>query len=102
MDIMKHKENQWDELKTDAQKALVIGKLEAYKNVVDYFNTMRESLTRSLLVNDIKEEDYEALKKKFESGSEEKSTQTSIQEVFKEIDSHEFDDDGDKISFDNC
>jgi len=102
MDLMKHKENQWDELKTDAQKALVIGKLEAYENIVNYFNSMRESLTRLLLVNDVKEEDYDKLKKKFESGSEEKSTQTEIEKVFKEIDSHEFDDEGDKISFDNC
>lgn len=99
---MKHKEDKWQELKTDAQKALVIGKLEAFKDVVDYFNSMRESLTRLLLVNDVKEEDYEELKKKFESGAEEKPNKTEIEKVFKEIDSHEFDDEGDKISFDNC
>jgi len=83
MDLMKHKEDQWQELKTDAQKALVIGKLEAFKDVVDYFNSMRESLTRLLLVNDVKEEDYEGLKKNLKVVRRRKPTKRRLKRFLK-------------------
>jgi hypothetical protein len=82
---MKYKTSEWQELKTDAEKSLVIGKLEGYKDCVDYLNSMRESLTRLLLVNDVKEEDYEKLKTRWEG------------KKVKIIDSGEY-----EPSFDNC
>lgn len=85
---MKYKQSEWQELKTDTEKALVIGKLEGYKACVDYLNSMRESLTRLLLVNDVKEEDYEKLKNRCEG----------IDEKVKIIDSSDYDE----PSFDNC
>ena len=85
---MKYKTSEWQELKTDAEKSLVIGKLEGYKDCVDYLNSMRESLTRLLLVNDVKEEDYEKLKNRWEG------------KKVKIIDSSDYDDY--EPSFDNC
>ena len=88
-DLMKYKKNEWQELQTDAEKAMIIGKLEAYKDCVDYLNTMRECLTRLLLVNDVKEEEYDTLKKRY----------SGIKGLDNEYDK---DDDGDHQSFHNC
>lgn len=89
---MKYKQSEWQELKTDTEKALVIGKLEGYKDCVDYLNSMRESLTRLLLVNDVKEEDYEKIKNSCEGISDVKDEKVKI------IDSSDYDE----PSFDNC
>ena len=92
---MKYKTSEWQELKTDAEKALVIGKLEGYKDCVDYLNSMRESLTRLLLVNDVKEEDYEKLKNRWEGID---GLDGDVDKKVKIIDSIEYDE----PSFDNC
>ncbi len=60
LDFMNFKENQFEHLKTNIDKALVFGQLKALKNLALYIDNMRESLTRLLVVNGIEdEEDFE-------------------------------------------
>ncbi len=60
LDFMHFKENQFENLKTNIDKALVFGQLKALKNLALYIDNMRESLTRLLVVNGIEdEEDFE-------------------------------------------
>tara|TARA_R110000868_G_scaffold400263_1_gene674530 strand:- start:713 stop:1015 length:303 start_codon:yes stop_codon:yes gene_type:complete len=60
LEFMKFSNNQFETLKTNTDKALVFGKLKALENLALYIDSMRESLTRLLVVNGIEdEEDYE-------------------------------------------
>mgnify|MGYP003652225105 CR=1 FL=1 len=59
LDFIKFKENEFEHLKTHIDKAQVFGQLKALENLAIYINSMRESLTRLLVVNGIEdEEDY--------------------------------------------
>tara|TARA_R110002126_G_scaffold35754_2_gene109604 strand:+ start:1179 stop:1415 length:237 start_codon:yes stop_codon:yes gene_type:complete len=57
LDFMHFKENQFEHLKTNIDKALVFGQLKSLKNLALYIENMRESLTRLLVVNGIEDEE---------------------------------------------
>ena len=60
LEFMKFSNNQFETLKTNTDKALVFGKLKALENLALYIDSMRESLTRLLVVNGIEDDaDYE-------------------------------------------
>ena len=49
-DFMKFKTDEWEKIDTDGEK-FVYGRLKALEELALYINTMRESLTRLLVVN---------------------------------------------------
>ena len=57
LDFMHFKENQFEHLKTNIDKAVVFGQLKSLKNLALYIENMRESLTRLLVVNGIEDEE---------------------------------------------
>ena len=57
LDFMNFKENQFEHLKTNIDKAVVYGQLKALKSLALYIENMRESLTRLLVVNGIEDEE---------------------------------------------
>tara|TARA_R110002126_G_scaffold31885_1_gene101992 strand:- start:514 stop:750 length:237 start_codon:yes stop_codon:yes gene_type:complete len=57
LDFMNFKENQFEHLKTNIDKAVVYGQLKNLKSLALYIENMRESLTRLLVVNGIEDED---------------------------------------------
>lgn len=50
IEFMKYKNNEWDTLDIDNQK-FVYGRLKALEELALYIDTMRESLTKLLVVN---------------------------------------------------
>jgi hypothetical protein len=109
-DLMKYKEDQWEHLKDERDKCIIVGRLEMLKDLTDYFDGMRESYTRLLVINGVEEKEYDDLKSRhknvpgldgdLDSSSDEKHIEMKV------IDSNEdygiVDRDGDSISFDNC
>ena len=60
LEFMKFSNNQFETLKSNTDKALVFGKLKALESLALYIDSMRESLTRLLVVNGIEDEtDYD-------------------------------------------
>lgn len=57
LEFMHFKENQFENLKTNIDKALVFGQLKALRTIALYIDNMRESLTRLLVINGIEDED---------------------------------------------
>jgi hypothetical protein len=109
-DLMKYKKDQWETLKDHRDKCIIVGRLEMLKDLTEYFNGMRESYTRLLVINGVEEKEYDDLKSRhknvpgldgdLDSSSDEKHIEMKV------IDSNEdygiVDRDGDSISFDNC
>ena len=110
LDLMKYKKDQWEHLKDERDKCIIVGRLEMLKDLTDYFDGMRESYTRLLVINGVEEKEYDDLKSRhknvpgldgdLDSSSDEKHIEMKV------IDSNEdygiVDRDGDSISFDNC
>lgn len=101
-DLMKWKKDQWDHLKDDRDKCIVVGRLEMMADFTEYFNNLRESYTRLLVVNGITEDEYDKLKKRYKDvegldGDVEKGSDSDENHYVKVLD-----DDGDETSFDNC
>jgi len=105
--LMKWKTDQWEHLKDDRDKCIIVGRLEMMKDFTEYFNNVRESYTRLLVVNGVTEEDYDKLKKRYhdikgldgdvndnDNGSSESDDGNHYVKVL--------DDDGDETSFNNC
>jgi len=107
-DLMKWKTDQWEHLKDERDKCIIVGRLEMLKDLTDYFNGMRESYTRLLVINGVEEKEYDDLKSRHKNVKgldgdidvDEKHIEMKI------IDSKEeygiVDRDGDSVSFDNC
>ena len=91
--LMKYKKDQWEHLKDERDKCIIVGRLEMLKDLTEYFNGMRESYTRLLVINGVEEKEYEELK------SRHKNVDNKVEE--KNIDII-VDDDGDETSFNNC
>lgn len=100
-DLMKYKKDQWEHLKDERDKCIIVGRLEMLKDLTEYFNGMRESYTRLLVVNGVEEKEYEELKSRHKNvGDADESTHytKALDENVKII----VDDDGDETSFNNC
>jgi len=105
-DLMKWKTDQWEHLKDERDKCIIVGRLEMLKDLTDYFNGMRESYTRLLVINGVEEKEYDDLKcrhknvKGLDGDLDEKHIEMKV------IDSNEeygiVDREGDSVSFDNC
>jgi len=98
-DLMKWKTDQWEHLKDERDKCIIVGRLEMLKDLTDYFNGMRESYTRLLVINGVEEKEYDELKSRHKNvkgldGDAPESQSSKIQITI--------DDDGDETSFDNC
>ena len=85
--IMNSTANQFDTLNSDLERGIVMGRLEALKDLSLYIDSLRESYTRLLVVNRITEEQY---KHEVETGKIYVKEEKPV------------DRDGDEISFDNC
>ena len=106
-DLMKYKQDQWEHLKDERDKCIIVGRLEMLKDLTEYFNGMRESYTRLLVVNGVEEKEYEELKSRHKNvkgldGDVDESTHYT-----KALDENSkinimVDDDGDETSFNNC
>tara|TARA_R110002126_G_scaffold936_2_gene5620 strand:- start:6555 stop:6932 length:378 start_codon:yes stop_codon:yes gene_type:complete len=120
-DLMKYKTDQWETLKDHRDKCIIVGRLEMLKDLNDYFDGMRESYTRLLVINGVEEKEYDDLKSRHrnvkgldgsadECDEDEKHIGSSSGDEkkidMKIIDSNEeyniVDRDGDSLSFDNC
>tara|TARA_R110001632_G_scaffold45778_2_gene116451 strand:- start:214 stop:570 length:357 start_codon:yes stop_codon:yes gene_type:complete len=118
---MKYKTDQWETLKDHRDKCIIVGRLEMLKDLNDYFDGMRESYTRLLVINGVEEKEYDDLKSRHrnvkgldgsadECDEDEKHIGSSSDDKkkidMKIIDSNEeyniVDRDGDSLSFDNC
>ena len=104
-DLMKYKKDQWEHLKDERDKCIIVGRLEMLNDLSEYFNGMRESYTRLLVVNGVEEKEYEELKSRHKNvpgldGDADESTHytKALHENVKII----VDDDGDETSFNNC
>lgn len=97
-DLMKWKADQWEQLKDQRDKCIVVGKLEMLKDLTDYIEGLRESYTRLLVINGIDEEEYDKLKSRYKGVEGLDGDAPKI----KVIDTTIEDDDGDIISYDNC
>jgi len=108
-DLMKYKKDQWEHLKDERDKCIIVGRLEMLNDLTEYFNGMRESYTRLLVVNGVEEKEYEELKSRHKNsktsiggldGDADESTHytKALDENVKII----IDDDGDETSFNNC
>lgn len=104
-DLMKYKKDQWEHLKDERDKCIIVGRLEMLKDLTEYFNGMRESYTRLLVVNGVEEKEYEELKSRHKNvgciatDADESTHYTkALDENVKII----VDDDGDETSFNNC
>ena len=110
-DLMKWKTDQWEHLKDERDKCIIVGRLEMLKDLTEYFNGMRESYTRLLVINGVEEKEYDDLKSRHKNvkgldGDLGSPSDDDTQIKLKVIDSHEeygiVDRDGDDVSFDNC
>lgn len=105
-DLMKYKKDQWEHLKDERDKCIIVGRLEMLKDLTDYFNGMRESYTRLLVINGVEEKEYDDLKSRHKNvkGLDGDVNEKHIE--MKVIDSNEeygiVDREGDSVSFDNC
>lgn len=96
--LMKYKKDQWEHLKDERDKCLIVGRLEMLADLTEYFNGMRESYTRLLVINGVEEKEYEELKSRHKNvgciatDADESTHYTKII----------VDDDGDETSFNNC
>ena len=102
-DLMKYKQDQWEHLKDERDKCIIVGRLEMLKDLTEYFNGMRESYTRLLVVNGVEEKEYEELKTMHKNvgciATDESNHYTkALDENVKIV----VDDDGDETSFNNC
>ena len=99
-DLMKYKKDQWEHLKDERDKCIIVGRLEMLADLTEYFNSMRESYTRLLVINGVEEKEYEELKsrhknvKGLDGDAPDENSKTSIGIIV--------DDDGDETSFNNC
>jgi len=110
-DLMKWKTDQWEHLKDERDKCIIVGRLEMLKDLTDYFNGMRESYTRLLVINGVEEKEYDDLKSRHKNvpgldGDLGTASADKKKIDMKIIDSNEdysiVDRDGDSLSFDNC
>ena len=110
-DLMKYKKDQWETLKDHRDKCIIVGRLEMLKDLTEYFNGMRESYTRLLVINGVEEKEYDDLKSRHKNvkgldGSADECDDDEKHIEMKVIDSNEdygiVDRDGDSVSFDNC
>lgn len=110
-DLMKYKTDQWETLKDQRDKCIIVGRLEMLKDLTDYFDGMRESYTRLLVINGVEEKEYDDLKSRHKNvpgldGDLGSPSDDKKKIDMKIIDSNEeyniVDRDGDSISFDNC
>ena len=98
--LMKYKKDQWEHLKDERDKCIIVGRLEMLADLTEYFNGMRESYTRLLVINGVEEKEYEELKsrhknvKGLDGDVPDENSKTSIEIIV--------DDDGDETSFNNC
>tara|TARA_R110002126_G_scaffold231513_1_gene376123 strand:+ start:811 stop:1065 length:255 start_codon:yes stop_codon:yes gene_type:complete len=70
LELIKFKESQFENLKTNVDKSIVWGKLKALEDLSLYIDQMRESLSRLLVVNGIEDDedfDKKVLNPKIES-----------------------------------
>jgi len=106
-DLMKWKTDQWEHLKDERDKCIIVGRLEMLKDLTDYFNGMRESYTRLLVINGVEEKEYDELKSRHKNvkGLDGDAPETPLPEAPESHSSNiqiTIDDDGDETSFDNC
>ena len=93
--LMKYKKDQWEHLKDERDKCIIVGHLEMLADLTEYFNGMRESYTRLLVINGVEEKEYEELKSRHKNVKGlDGDSKTSIGIIV--------DDDGDETSFNNC
>ena len=98
--LMKYKKDQWEHLKDERDKCIIVGRLEMLADLTEYFNGMRESYTRLLVINGVEEKEYEELKSRhknvpgLDGDVPDENSKTSIGIIV--------DDDGDETSFNNC
>ena len=101
--LMKYKNDEWEHLKEDCDKCVIVGRLEMLNDLTDYMDALKESYTRLLVVNDVDEKKYETLKKRhkhvkgLDGSCDDDSDECGAIKV-----NYSKDDDGDDISFDNC
>jgi hypothetical protein len=110
-DLMKYKKDQWETLKDHRDKCIIVGRLEMLKDLTEYFNGMRESYTRLLVINGVEEKEYDDLKSRHKNipgldgdlGSQSDDDKNIKMKI---VDTKEdlvfVDDDGDETSFNNC
>ena len=102
-DLMKYKQDQWEHLKDERDKCIIVGRLEMLKDLTEYFNGMRESYTRLLVVNGVEEKEYEELKTMHKNvGCIATDESTHYTKALDENVKIVVDDDGDETSFNNC
>ena len=107
--LMKYKKDQWEHLKDERDKCIIVGRLEMLADLTEYFNGMRESYTRLLVINGVEEKEYEELKSRHKNvpgldGDADESTHYTkvLDENSKTSIGIIVDDDGDETSFNNC
>ena len=71
MDNLEYVENKFETL-NDTGKKITLGKLHLLETLVEMLNTMRESLTRELVVNGVESEE-DILEEKIDDRTSEKS-----------------------------
>ena len=91
--LMTARANQFDTLKSELDRGIVMGRLESLKDLALYIDSMRESYTRLLVVNNVTEEQYE---------NEVESGEACPPEKKENINMKIIDTDEDLPSFDNC
>ena len=57
--LIKYKKDEWEHLKEDCDKCVIVGRLEMLNDLTDYMDALKESYTRLLVVNDVDEKKYE-------------------------------------------
>ena len=110
-DLMKWKTDQWEHLKDERDKCIIVGRLEMLKDLTDYFNCMCDSYTWLLVMISVEEIEYDDLKSMHKNvpgldGDLGTASDDKKKIDMKIIDSNEdysiVDRDGDSLSFDNC